>query len=811
MKNTDNLIFEKSEVLRRPKPIAILCWLIFILFPVTTIISFFMFGENEKVSKFHIEQADIVNSILIGIPIFIGAIGLYRMKKWGAWVYIGAQTIGAFISFSQAAKYKAIIQESPFTAFIIPGLCIGIVLYYYKYFTDNTAANPITATETSTTKPSNVDLLNKLEQLHRMKEEGKLSDEEYSLLKNKVMSALTGKVIEIKSESKKAEEEILTNKSKDESTAISLNQSDNKQSEDSGILGKLEQLHQMKEEGKLSDEEYNLMKNKVMSALTGKVVETKPEPNKIEDEVLTNKSHEENSVNPLTQPENKQSEDSGILEKLEHLHKMKMEGILSEEEYNDMKNNIISAIPGSKESSVSEINKTEEKKVKPVVSNEISHKNYLSDVKATKNISSDNEKIQISKKLIYGSVALLLLVAAFVLIYPKYSEEDDAGINKLVNYFSDENQNKENNNNGKSNFNKNKLQKAVIENLIAKDESVNNCGFSGGEYPKISGLNDEKFQEKLNGILRNNVDEFKKIIKGEVSENLGDVNGFMDFEVLTNNDTLITIIQRTNWVVCGANGYGFDAYVLNADINSNRILTNDDMNIKSIELNKYNTIVYDFFKRQDLIYGNAKNPHSIMDYYPGNPDNFDYIPVVKSFEELNKYKFGYKNGKLVLIETAMPSSRASLSVYIIPMNFPSNTTSDETVASLSTEQVHGSDNASGLKENKTYGNASDIVKSWIESLGKRDFETAYNLMSPSLSKSYAVFTSPNRYGGITKTKVHSVETVSSSGCNYVVVATYDSYDPSNRDGKFTERFNVNNCYNYWQITNIKNISTEYFR
>ncbi len=32
----------------------------------------------------------------------------------------------------------------------------------------------------------------------------------------------------------------------------------------------------MKEEGKLSDEEYNLMKNKVMPALTGKVIQNEP-------------------------------------------------------------------------------------------------------------------------------------------------------------------------------------------------------------------------------------------------------------------------------------------------------------------------------------------------------------------------------------------------------------------------------------------------------------------------------------------------------------------------------------------------------
>ena len=787
---------------KRPKIITVMCWLTIIstIWNIVGSIIFLADYDNniKDIPEFGylFSPGLIFGSIIINIPIIIGAVGLYKMKKWGAWIFIGANVISALTSLSFAEQTKLITDLPPYIALIIPGLCIGIVLYYYKYFTDNSL--PVLNLNTSSRDiiPDNSNLLKRLEQIHKMKEEGKLSEDEYLMMKNKIMSELTGKEIQSEINKEVRKDEAKNNKSNEETVNTP---------EDAGLAGKLEQLHKMKTDGKLSEEEYLMMKSKIISALTGNEIKSESEKPAGE---LQNKSQKEKAVTPDSKAQIKPSESTGAAGKLEQLYQMKEKDIISEEEFNSMKSKILL--------SMIEENEIPKDETKQIVKDESSKlKTNRKEEKGTTYSSASNQfedKFQISKKVIYGGVVLILLALGFVFVYPKFSQEDDSEINKLIGYFSNEVKKEESKTNLQNTNSKKKvIQKVVIDKLTAKDESVNNCGFSGGEYPKISGLNDEKFQEKLNGILRNNVDEFKKIIKGEVSENWGDVNGFLDFEVLTNNDTLITIIQRTNWVVCGANGYGFDAYVLNADINSNRILTNDDMNIKSIELNKYNTIVYDFFKRQDLIYGNAKNPHSIMDYYPGNPDNFDYIPVVKSFEELNKYKFGYKNGKLVLIETAMPSSRASLSVYIIPMNFPSNTTSDETVASLSTEQVHGSDNASGLKENKTYGNASDIVKSWIESLGKRDFETAYNLMSPSLSKSYAVFTSLNRYGGITKTKVLSVETVSSSGCNYVVVATYDSYDPSNRDGKFTERFNVNNCYNYWQITNIKNISTEYFR
>jgi len=72
------------------------------------------------------------------------------------------------------------------------------------------------------------------------------------------------------------------------------------------------------------------------------------------------------------------------------------------------------------------------------------------------------------------------------------------------------------------------------------------------------------------------------------------------------------------------------------------------------------------------------------------------------------------------------------------------------------------------------------------------------------------FTSTERYGGITKTKIHNCENVSSNDCYYEVVASYDAYDPYNKDGKFTDRFSLNNCDGTWKITRIKRLSKEHF-
>jgi len=809
------------EINGRPKVITVLCWVI-IIYSLLDIAASIMFLANyEKLIEQDYSMKEIFSPgaifslIIINIPIVIGAVGLFKMKKWGAWVFIGANVILALVRYSYGEQFQYDSGISPYIAFIVPGLCIGIVLYFYKYLSDSQYPELKPAPNSSTIKQDSSELLSKLEQLHSMKEEEKLTEEEYLMMKSKVMSALTGKVFGTKTETKRAEDQTLTNKSKNENTPDSLNQSGNKQSDDSGILGKLEQLHKMKEEGKLSDEEYNIMKNKVMSALTGKEIQSVTETKKVADETPINMQEKKENFTE-SQTLLKVTEDSGPAGKIQQLYQMKEKGMISEEEFNSMKSKILLSMIENKEPQKSDAEHKD--KVESPLVTKAKEKDKVSSSSSQSYQSYDSkDKLQISKKVIYSGVALILLALGFVFVYPKFSQEEDPGINKLIGYFSNEDKKEESKTSLQNTNSKKKvIQKVVIDKLTAKDESVNNCGFSGGEYPKISGLYDEKFQEKLNGILKNNVDEFKNIIKGEVSENWGDVNGFIDFEVLTNNDSLITIIQRTNWIVCGANGYGFDAYVLNADINNNRILTNDDLNISNIDINKYNKVVYNFFKKDTLLWedinGYSSKSGNPLDYYPGNPDNFSNIPVVKNHEELNKYKFGFMNGELVLIETAMPSSRATLSVYIIPMNFNSSNTktSSEPVASLSPEQIYSSD-ASGIKDNDNINRASDVVKSWIESLGKRDFETAYNYMSPSLSKSYAVFTSLNRYGGITKTNVHSVEIVSSSGCNYVVVASYDSYDPSNRDGKFIERFNVNNCYNYWQISNIKNISTEYFR
>lgn len=338
---------------------------------------------------------------------------------------------------------------------------------------------------------------------------------------------------------------------------------------------------------------------------------------------------------------------------------------------------------------------------------------------------------------------------------------------------------------GQNQGHENKPQRVdiLIDTVTTKEEMAEDCGFSG-VYPKISGLEDKDFESRLNNIFASNSDDYSK--KAKVIEG-GNVRAFISFEVLTINDTLLSIAQHTSWVVCDANGYWFGAYVVNADLKNNRILTNNDFKIKDLNVNEYNKTVLNYFKNYGLFYGeSSSNP---LDYHI-REDYFGGLPVAYNSEELNKYNFAVENGNLILVEWAMPSARATMGVYKIPV-----------------KRLYSMNQNSG-----DFSIATEQVRKWIDALGKQDFKAAFDQMSPLIRKDYSLFSSTKRYGGITKTVVHSVETESSNrNCEYSVIASYDSYDPKNRDGRFTERFILNNCEGTWEITSIKNISVEYYR
>ncbi len=441
-----------------------------------------------------------------------------------------------------------------------------------------------------------------------------------------------------------------------------------------------------------------------------------------------------------------------------------------------------------------------------------------------------------------------------------------------------------------------------------------------GHYPKISNLKNKELEENLNKLFIDNVNYF---IDDNV-ENM--VNASVSFEILTLNDSILSLTQQSSGMVDGTGtsaGIRLDVVTVNADIKKGKILTNEDLNVNKVGLSHFNKTVNSFFRK-----------------ICGFTDMFweEYISNPKSEQEMMKLHFGIKDGNLVELEFGTPCSFATRGIYLIPiakigLEFQIQTGStnvllnssdtakiiSEVTGGLQKEMqgqfkpkdgncdsivscnleffdldydnypevkrtYYGSVKCFGPEKSKTvilkkdkngnwkeifeesnkgyttvlgsfYNGFSDLiltkdtistllrwngskyveeqiteiafkytesksgivkkeavkqVTDWIENLGKRDFRSAYDKMSPSIRGDFESFSSVKKYGGITGTKVYSEDIYSYkvSDCVFEVTVTYDSYDPSNSNGKFTDRFSINNCKGNWEISSIKRIFKE---
>lgn len=324
-------------------------------------------------------------------------------------------------------------------------------------------------------------------------------------------------------------------------------------------------------------------------------------------------------------------------------------------------------------------------------------------------------------------------------------------------------------------YNTKQVQKIEIDTLNIPLVEETEYSFEG-VYPKIKGFPDQKFEELINQEFIVNYKDYQKR-----TQQMGFVHAYVDFEILTNDNIYISILQRANYVVHEANGYGNDGYVVNIDITNNKIMKKEDLKLNELDIKDYNQKLTRYFKENTSFW---------------NPNG---VPFVKTQSELFKYDFAIQNGFLVLAEYADPGARAEQNVYIIPIK--------NLYGSRDTMQ----NSANNYKQSSDPSGAAETVKSWIIALGKQDLSTAYNMLSPKARGDYSKFTSTKAYGGITKTNIHAVDVTSTDGCYYVIVAVYDSYDPYNRNGKFTQKFEVSNCEGSWLITSVKNMKVEYFK
>lgn len=438
-----------------------------------------------------------------------------------------------------------------------------------------------------------------------------------------------------------------------------------------------------------------------------------------------------------------------------------------------------------------------------------------------------------------------------------------------------------------------------------------------GHFPKISGLKNKEFEDKLNSIFTRNVNDFI------YSSAEGMVNSALSFEILTLNDSILSLSQESSGMVDGTGtsaGIRLEVVTVNADLKNGRILNNEDLNVKQLGLSNFKKIVTSYFR-------------NICGY--GDMFWEDYISNPKSNDDLMKLQFGIKDGNLVEMEFGTPCSFASRGIYLIPLakigpefqiqpGSPNILLNSEDTAKIISEITDGMLNKmegqflpkdgkcdslvscnfefidldydnypevirryygskkcfgpgksetvilkksqsgkwnelykeannefsnflgsfnNGLRDmmitrdtivtlfrwngnkyeefpiTKTNFNFTETqssinkkeavrqVTEWIENLGKRDFRSAYEKMSPSIRDDFESFSSTKKYGGITGTKVYDEDIYSYkiSDCIFEVTVTYDSFDPSNSNGKFTDKFGINNCKGNWEITSIKRL------
>ncbi len=97
----------------------------------------------------------------------------------------------------------------------------------------------------------------------------------------------------------------------------------------------------------------------------------------------------------------------------------------------------------------------------------------------------------------------------------------------------------------------------------------------------------------------------------------------------------------------------------------------------------------------------------------------------------------------------------------------------------------------------------NVVTIFIESLGKKDFETAYNLQQNSKWNDYEKFSSTKSFGGINATSINEIRKENDESGKAVIYADAYYYDPVNGDNQFKQKFYLQKVDKQWKIVDFK--------
>ena len=111
----------------RPTVLTVICWLIFI----GSVLAVIGIPFNYELLSNGIGSWYPPTMILLGIGGFVGGLGIYKMKKWGAYVYVGMQAVSFFIAYNEH-----MLERFGYISIIVSALFVGIVLFHLKKMTD---------------------------------------------------------------------------------------------------------------------------------------------------------------------------------------------------------------------------------------------------------------------------------------------------------------------------------------------------------------------------------------------------------------------------------------------------------------------------------------------------------------------------------------------------------------------------------------------------------------------------------------------------------------------------------------------------